>query len=998
MVKNISKTAVIVWRQILEELEKVAKARLAASEIYYEKCAEPAKPLKNAKVQCLKKLVSQLSLIQSEVAQSVLEMTKAHKIYIADETQTNDAKQKAMEADEKLKRKSVGFFKSMTSLQRNCSKLTTRYEQCATKSTASRNEYLLCQSAANAHQIRYYSVDLPELMKALDGEVYERIQDYFTIHTSTSAEVSAIETNCFQKLSHEAEKISRNYNLQCFLHESNVFTDLLQYQFEPCCNDQVIKLSQEYGASHQLEKEARKWATKISKETKAIREHIKTMKALQNQLKSDVSGGAGTEKSDSAGQDTESQLEELKQNMRRAETAKMKAEARIELLRNIGINVDEWLTNAQTDSLAAEPDAVSRTPSQASVRTESSSGPTEEPEATYTHFDDDDDYVEEVAEIEQVSMSPAIQSSSSSRQYPIYAQALYTFQATNSDELGLEENESIEVIGDGDGDGWVQAKDSQGQIGFIPESYVRFLEDGEQPSMQPTTTASMETYDPSSSLDMPSMSSPPHAALSTPDLPPAPDIPPATDLTAEEIRAAGQDNNDMPPPPDFTMTNHMEPPSDVSHYDVASSFSSGDLEVQQATAQTTSEIPAVPNLPLIPNDGEIWARALYDYEGNTDDELSFTEGTYIRIIRKDENGIDDGFWQGEIEGEIGVFPSLVVEELVENGEPEQDLLTPVKGGPPDFAPPPPVMVTLPTPDRLTPPSLSNGQAKTDDSTSTTTTTTTTTTASTGEQVSEPKECEKPPTSDIEGSSDSAAASEETKDVNAVAETEVVDAEQSKTTDSSKPEESTKQTSGSLDQVESAVESDLPDQQQNLDSKPGSLDQSQDKAEPIGDTESLEKTESSSKTKSANGTESSEQATSVKDSSSVDKPSLHEETSADSKTHGEDSQTFKSSDEFGQPIENNVSNAVTDDDSMKTHDDNIVATLPAVSSEPSVEPKKEEVEGEKERVMEKGEEHEEEKPEEGAEMKKPADDGEQDVKKEEVKDENVEDNTEMDILL
>ncbi|XP_052829675.1 F-BAR and double SH3 domains protein 2 isoform X4 [Octopus bimaculoides] len=902
------KTAVIVWRQILEELEKVAKARLAASEIYYEKCAEPAKPLKNAKVQCLKKLVSQLSLIQSEVAQSVLEMTKAHKIYIADETQTNDAKQKAMEADEKLKRKSVGFFKSMTSLQRNCSKLTTRYEQCATKSTASRNEYLLCQSAANAHQIRYYSVDLPELMKALDGEVYERIQDYFTIHTSTSAEVSAIETNCFQKLSHEAEKISRNYNLQCFLHESNVFTDLLQYQFEPCCNDQVIKLSQEYGASHQLQKEARKWAAKISKETKTIREHLKTMKTLQNQLKSDVSGGAGTEKSDSAGQDTESQLEELKQNMRRAETAKMKAEARIELLRNIGINVDEWLTNAQIDSLAAEPDAVSRTPSQAS------------------------------------------------------------------------------------------AKDSQGQIGFIPESYVRFLEDGEQPSMQPTTTASMETYDPSSSLDMPSMSSPPHAALSTPDLPPAPDIPPATDLTAEEIRAAGQDNNDMPPPPDFTMTNHMEPPSDVTHYDVASSFSSGDLEVQQATAQTTSEIPAVPNLPLIPNDGEIWARALYDYEGNTDDELSFTEGTYIRIIRKDENGIDDGFWQGEIEGEIGVFPSLVVEELIENGEPEQDLLTPVKGGPPDFAPPPPVMVTLPTPDRLTPPSLSNGQAKTDDSTSTTTTTTTTTTASTGEQVSEPKECEKPPTSDIEDSSDSAAASEETKDVNAVAETEVVDAEQSKTTDSSKPEESTKQTSGSLDQVESAVESDLSDQQQNLDSKPGSLDQSQDKAESIGDTESLEKTESSSKTKSANESESSEQATSLKDSSSLDKSSLYEETSTDSKTHGEDSQTFKSSDEFGQPIENNLPNAVTDDDSMKTHDDNIVATLPAVSSEPSVEPKKEEVEGEKGRVMEKGEEHEEEKPEEGAEMKKPADDGEQDIKKEEIKDENVEDNTEMDILL
>ena len=60
-----------------------------------------------------------------------------------------------------------------------------------------------------------------------------------------------------------------------------------------------------------------------------------------------------------------------------------------------------------------------------------------------------------------------------------------------------------------------------------------------------------------------------------------------------------------------------------------------------------------------------WVRALYNYEGTTADELSFTEGTLIRIIRKDENGIDDGFWEGEVNGRVGVFPSLVVEELSE---------------------------------------------------------------------------------------------------------------------------------------------------------------------------------------------------------------------------------------------------------------------------------------------------------------------------------------------
>ena len=59
----------------------------------------------------------------------------------------------------------------------------------------------------------------------------------------------------------------------------------------------------------------------------------------------------------------------------------------------------------------------------------------------------------------------------------------------------------------------------------------------------------------------------------------------------------------------------------------------------------------------------IWAKALYDYEACSEEELSFITGTLIRILRKDENGIDDGFWEGELNGRVGVFPSLVVEEL-----------------------------------------------------------------------------------------------------------------------------------------------------------------------------------------------------------------------------------------------------------------------------------------------------------------------------------------------
>lgn len=62
-------------------------------------------------------------------------------------------------------------------------------------------------------------------------------------------------------------------------------------------------------------------------------------------------------------------------------------------------------------------------------------------------------------------------------------------------------------------------------------------------------------------------------------------------------------------------------------------------------------------------------KALYDYEGQTDDELSFPEGAIIRILNK-ENQDDDGFWEGEFNGRVGVFPSVLVEELTasENGE------------------------------------------------------------------------------------------------------------------------------------------------------------------------------------------------------------------------------------------------------------------------------------------------------------------------------------------
>ncbi|KAK2497464.1 hypothetical protein MC885_005064 [Smutsia gigantea] len=86
------------------------------------------------------------------------------------------------------------------------------------------------------------------------------------------------------------------------------------------------------------------------------------------------------------------------------------------------------------------------------------------------------------------------------------------------------------------------------------------------------------------------------------------------------------------------------------------------------------------------------ARALYSYMGQSAEELSFPEGALIRLLPRAHDGVDDGFWRGEFGGHVGVFPSLLVEELLgppgppELSDPEEVLPSP---SPPSFSPPAP---------------------------------------------------------------------------------------------------------------------------------------------------------------------------------------------------------------------------------------------------------------------------------------------------------------------
>ncbi|XP_074649668.1 F-BAR and double SH3 domains protein 2-like [Tubulanus polymorphus] len=707
-----SKTMTTVWKSILEVSENIAKERLQASETYMHQVSEPVKIVRQNKLQVGKKVFEQLGVIQAELHQTGREMIKAQKLYNEDEHVAHDARVKSAEAEAKLKRKSVGIFSSMATLQKNSAKLTTKKELSETKSNAARNEYLMNMVACNAQHVRFFQTDLPDLMQQLDVDMYEKVQEAFITLSKTELECCGITQESFSRSLCDAALISRNYNLQCFLHHNPVFSETLQFHFEAMDNDAVRQLvSDPKSDQHNLDNEAKKWASKVVKETKAIKEHSKAIRTLLTQSTAEKEVFTESTEEKAAVENTEQKLDELKEAIRKSETAKMKAEARLELIKQAGIDVDEWLNKANMDTLSPIDieDDTSRTSisDQASLRTSSSHSHSEETNGA-SYNQNHDDYMYDDNEFNddtfEVINPPTEINAATTDQYSAQAYALYDFPASNPDELSMTVHEPVIVIGTGLGDGWLKARNANGEEGFIPENYIQYYDDstattGDYTGQVDYNTGQVE-YNPSQygyNAETTAETSQPAPSSSLPYY----DEPPG-DIWADEENTENQQSTVTDTAWNQQQTDTQGWVDQVSadnggftSQDIsapASAYTSADYEVQEAIQpQQTSE--------------GCWGRALYDYEATEPGELSFQEGQLIRIIRHDVNGVDDGWWEGEVNGKIGVFASLMVEEL-DGIDGVNESTTDGEIEPPDFAPPdmapdvsspPPVTLTLPTP-------------------------------------------------------------------------------------------------------------------------------------------------------------------------------------------------------------------------------------------------------------------------------------------------------------
>ncbi|XP_053205650.1 SH3 domain-containing kinase-binding protein 1-like isoform X2 [Panonychus citri] len=101
---------------------------------------------------------------------------------------------------------------------------------------------------------------------------------------------------------------------------------------------------------------------------------------------------------------------------------------------------------------------------------------------------------------------------------------------------------------------------------------------------------------------------------------------------------------------------------------------------------------SAPRLPPKPKREQ--ARAIYDYKAQNDDELTIRKGDIIIILSK---GVEDeGWWKGELNGKIGVFPDNYIEVI--KTAPMDEVILPLRTKKPERLnekPPPPSCIGSP---------------------------------------------------------------------------------------------------------------------------------------------------------------------------------------------------------------------------------------------------------------------------------------------------------------
>ena len=731
-----------IWRKMLEENDKIGKARLAAVQVFQENISEDAKLLASRKKSNSKKALDRLAAVQADVQSSISEVDRTKRSYFAEESDAIDVGKKAEDAELKAKGKKrdvISIFQSTTSLKHKAIKLSAKQDESDIKSTGARNDYLLAVETANAHQDRYFHHDLQQTMTDMEFGIYEKMSEYFATLARTELLTCSALQSSYSKLKDQSESVSRDFNYKCYLKTYRCLADHVQYAFEPVEGDTINTITpSDHDDGYSLKYAARTTAAKLNQAVKTIRAFRKRIKACEHHK----AAGLKQEPNDAKGPNLDDKIEELVLGIRSAEVDLAKCKARLRKLREGNVEVDSYLDNANLDSLYVDEDVKPKTggdpiqtewPSsttQSQVETPAEAPEYEEEAGGWAEAGDggggwsqdqpgqtDDwasgdqwaqsdqqgwngeaDWAGEPEEPQEEQQETEDQTRPDiDPQADIWkALVLYTFTANNEDELTVSENEDICVlVRECDEEGWVMARNQSDRKGYVPSNYIEVYaslprEDQtyrrDQYSRQSSVGSSGQVVKQVSVESNSSWGGPLHPAA----MPSIPESGPPVGLTTDEEES---DSEDLPPGNELSLTLYPDvitvlcvagmapplgPPPTISVHE-------SDNEGFEGGGGRRNSRPVSINFgSSLESD---YCRGLYDYPANGPDELSFKEDDVIHIVSRSPNGVDDGWYLGELDGKTGLFPSIVVEECQADGSDWSPDVS-VCGSPPAFDPPP----------------------------------------------------------------------------------------------------------------------------------------------------------------------------------------------------------------------------------------------------------------------------------------------------------------------
>ncbi|CDI98711.1 fch and double sh3 domains protein 2 [Echinococcus multilocularis] len=679
-----------IWKLFLQEFNALALSHLKLAEVHHRLSLE-LKPVKSLRVAVSKRIFEQLKSLQNDLAASMQEMVKSQKIYSEEEKQAHETRLKAMNIEDKLRRRSTNLFSTMAQLHRNHAKISQRRDEYENRSAGARNEYLFQLTAINAHLDHYLKTDIPDLAQILDGDVYDRFREVLSKTSEMELEICRHHQDPFKALLEESSKINRKTAWENFIKELPIFSADVEFHFEPRDGDTISSLLSVNAKEGSFEQVAKKLARRFVTRERRIKSYRQEINDLCSGRISPSPGMSvslsqvpspprkfplkdcdTSEDSGALNQEyVENKVEELEFAIRREEIEKTKISACLELLKKTHVDVQAALyeanlaaTEVRTGTVGRGMEVAEKAQHGASSSSTAATGSSSTEGST-------------------VGLTGLLTDSTKHRNSFLLENAfapLNSFIPRSCTQNGGISRTSAQQLAN---EAWAQANAASPGANDEP-SFIQ-LDDEDPPSQQQPSRR-----EPSPEVDWTGGGQLPKATAMYEFLAARSDE--INMVCNERVVLLGTgDGEDWVKvrslldgkaglvPRAFLSIDPTPPPA-PPHPAVPALAAKSDTEQEPSDktplspTSSPSEPVALPHLPVEQCLAGQFVRALIDFAGTAEDELSFGVGAVIHVLGQPAAGeVDDGWIEGELvpltDAETttppacGVFPSMLVETV-----------------------------------------------------------------------------------------------------------------------------------------------------------------------------------------------------------------------------------------------------------------------------------------------------------------------------------------------